>query len=417
MTNDFVSKNPPMSLSVLPLSGVRVVDLSRVLAGPVCGAMLADMGAEVIKIEDVNNGDESRHWAPQKRGHSPVYIANNRNKKSVAIDLKQPQGVRILKRLIEHADVLIENFGTGTMARLGLEYAELAALNPRLIYCSIAAFGREGPRAEEAGYEALMQAFTGNMSITGEPGGAPVRCGVSALDIYTGTISAFAIVNAILMRQKTFTGQRIDTSLFDSAISVLNFQAQNYLLCGVEPQPMGSAHPSLVPYQSFRCRDDRWVFIAAGNDRLWRRFAEALDRPDLGSDARFLKNVDRVRNRSILQDLIQTCLMQKNAADIVERCRNARVPASYVNSVADALKDAQIGFASAIRQTEHPELGPIEVVGLPVSFSAITHLPNAPAPGHGENTKEVLADFGMRDGEIDQLCSQGIIFCGSGIHQ
>lgn len=401
-----------MNRSNLPLDGVRVIDLSRVLAGPVCGAMLGDMGADVIKIEDIDNGDESRHWAPQKQGHSPVYVANNRNKQSVAVNLKTAQGVQILKRLVEHADVLIENFGTGTMERLGLDYATLAELNPRLIYCSIAAFGREGPRAMEAGYEALMQAFSGVMSITGERDGAPARCGVSALDIYTGTISAYAIVNAILMRQKSGVGQRIDASLFASAIGVLNFQAQNYLMCGVQPQPMGSAHPSLVPYQSFRCGDGRWVFIAAGNDRLWRRLTDALGRPDLASDERFLKNIDRVRNRAVLEDLIHEALATIPAEDMVERCKQGGVPVSFVNSVAEALGDPQVEHVPTLRRTQHPDLGEIDVVSLPVSFSGIPELPNAPAPGHGQNTREVLSRFGLTDAELAALTGEGVIYCG-----
>lgn len=221
----------------LPLAGIRVIDLSRVLAGPVCGALLGDKGADVIKVEDVEGGNESRHWAPQREGHSPVYVANNRNKRSIAVDLKAPEGRDIVAALIDTADVLIENFGTGAMERLGLGYDTLAARNPRLVYCSIAAFGRQGPRADEAGYEALMQAFSGVMSITGEPGRPPVRCGVSALDIFTGTLAGFAVSNAILMRQTSGVGQRLDASLFDSAVGLLNFQAQNYLLCGQKPAP------------------------------------------------------------------------------------------------------------------------------------------------------------------------------------
>lgn len=401
----------------LPLNGLCVIDLSRVLAGPICGAMLGDMGAEVIKIEDVENGDESRHWAPQKHGHSPVFIANNRNKQSVAINLKELQGVEILKRLVEKADILIENFGTGTMESLGLDYSTLSTLNPRLIYCSISAFGREGPRAKETGYEALMQAFSGIMSITGEEDATPVRCGVSALDIYTGTISAYAVVNAILMRQKTGIGQRIDASLFASSICMLNFQAQNYLMCDVQPKPMGSAHPSLVPYQAFRCGDDRWVFIAAGNDRLWTRFTEAIGRPDLAREKKFLKNVDRVRNRVSLIELIHKTLAHIQSQDLVERCKQNGVPVSFVNTVSEALNDPQLKYAPALRPVRHPELGDINVVGLPVSFSAVTVLPNRPAPSHGSNTSEVLTKIGITHEELVELTTQGVIYCGSSANE
>lgn len=312
----------------LPLAGIRVIDLSRVLAGPVCGALLGDKGADVIKVEDVEGGNESRHWAPQREGHSPVYVANNRNKRSIAVDLKAPEGRDIVAALIDTADVLIENFGTGAMERLGLGYDTLAARNPRLVYCSIAAFGRQGPRADEAGYEALMQAFSGVMSITGEPGRPPVRCGVSALDIFTGTLAGFAVSNAILMRQTSGVGQRLDASLFDSAVGLLNFQAQNYLLCGQKPAPMGSAHPSLVPYQCFLCHDHRWIFVAAGNDRLWRRLATAIGQPDLADDPRFLRNIDRVAHRRELLKLLDGCFASLPLEDALERCRQAGVPAA-----------------------------------------------------------------------------------------
>ncbi|CCJ51763.1 CaiB/BaiF CoA transferase family protein [Bordetella parapertussis] len=387
-----------MNGAMLPLAGIRVIDLSRVLAGPVCGALLGDMGADVIKVEDVEGGDESRHWAPQREGHSPVYVANNRNKRSIAVDLKAPEGRDIVAALIDTADVLIENFGTGAMERLGLGYDTLAARNPRLVYCSIAAFGRQGPRADEAGYEALMQAFSGVMSITGEPGRPPVRCGVSALDIFTGTLAGFAVSNAILMRQTSGVGQRLDASLFDSAVGLLNFQAQNYLLCGQKPAPMGSAHPSLVPYQCFLCHDHRWIFVAAGNDRLWRRLATAIGQPDLADDPRFLRNIDRVAHRRELLKLLDGCFASLPLEDALERCRQAGVPAAPVNSVAQALADPQAAQLAALRPMAHPDLGEIEVVGLPVAFSAIPAMPCAPAPAHGADTQAILRDLGM-DGD------------------
>ncbi|HEV8615819.1 MAG TPA: CoA transferase, partial [Methylomirabilota bacterium] len=286
-----------MTPPALSLDGVRVIDLSRVLAGPFCGALLGDLGADVIKVEDPETGDESRTWPPHKDGEAAGYLVNNRNKRGIAVNLKAEAGVDVVRRLAQSADVLIENFRTGTMEAFGLGYDPLAALNPRLVYCSVSAFGRTGPRAASAGYEALMQAFSGIMSITGEPGGAPVRCGVSFLDLTTGILSAFGIVNALLLRARTGVGQRVDASLLETAVGLLNFQAEGYLLAGTVPKALGSAHPSLSPYRNFRCRDDQWVFIAGANDRLFKRLAGALDLGAMAEDPRFATNVARVKHR------------------------------------------------------------------------------------------------------------------------
>src|SRR5258708_37037 len=264
-----------MTQPALSLDGIRVVDLSRVLAGPFCGALLGDMGADVVKVEDPTVGDESRTWPPHKDGEAAGYLVNNRNKRGIAVDLKAPEGVEIVRRLARRADVLIENFRTGTMEEFGLGWDRLAAENPRLVYCSVSAFGRTGPRAEGAGYEALMQAFSGIMSITGEPDGAPVRCGVSFLDLTTGILCAFGVLGALRLRDRTGRGQRVDGSLLETALGLLNFQAEGFLLAGTIPRALGSAHPSLSPYRNFRCRDEQWVFIAGANDRLWRRLAGA----------------------------------------------------------------------------------------------------------------------------------------------
>src|ERR671922_1436521 len=278
-----MSMTPP----ALSLEGIRVVDCSRVLAGPFCAMLLSDLGADVIKVEDTGSGDESRTWPPHKDGESAAYLVINRNKRDMTLDLKTAEGVEVLKRLAGRADVLIENFRTGTMESFGLGYDTLAAANPGLVYCSISAFGRTGPRKDEAGYEALMQAFSGIMSITGEPGGAPLRAGVSFLDLCTGIICAFGVTNALLYRQRTGLGQRVDGSLLETAVSLLNYHAEGYLLTGAVPKPLGSSHPSLSPYRNFRCRDGQWVFIAGANDRLWKRLVSALGLEDMADDPRF----------------------------------------------------------------------------------------------------------------------------------
>ena len=398
-----------MRNTTLSLDGIRVIDLSRVIAGPLCGAMLGDMGADVIKIEDIVGGDESRRWSPQTQGESPAFVANNRNKRSIALDLKHADGKALFMQLVRRADVVLENFRTGTMERLGLGYEVLARENPRLIYCSISAFGRTGPKAQSAGYEALMQAYSGVMSITGEEDGAPVRCGISALDILTGTASAFGIVNAVLMRQKTGRGQCVEGSLLDSAISLLNFQAQGYLLAGVVPKAMGSAHPSLVPYRNFRCRDDQWVFIAAGNDRLWQRLARAVGQPQLGADPRFSDNVSRVAHRDALETLLADCLMQRDRDDWLAHFELEGVPATPVNTVAQALRDPQAATRPVLRRTSHPTLGEIDVVGLPLRFSDAQVLPNRPAPRYSEHAQEILHELGYDSQQIAGFRHEGVL--------
>ncbi|HSD10096.1 MAG TPA: CoA transferase, partial [Candidatus Binatia bacterium] len=288
----------------LPLDGVRVVDLTRVLAGPFCAALLGDLGADVVKIEDPATGDEARVWPPLRDGESPTFIVNNRNKRGIAVDLKVPQGLGIVQRLACGADVLVENFRTGAMEEFGLGYERLRVLNPRLVYCSVSAFGRTGPRAKEAGYEAVMQAFCGVMSITGEPEGEPVRCGLSFVDLTTGILCVLGILAALRMREQTGNGQRVDGSLLETAVGLLNYHAQSYLLTGQVPRALGSAHPSLAPYRNYRCRDGQWVFIAGGNDRLWRRLAGAIGLEVLLADPRFATNLERVKHREALDPLV-----------------------------------------------------------------------------------------------------------------
>jgi crotonobetainyl-CoA:carnitine CoA-transferase CaiB-like acyl-CoA transferase len=386
-----------MSLS---LDGIRVIDLSRVLAGPFCGALLGDMGADVIKVEDTADGDESRTWPPHKDGESAGFLVNNRNKRGIALDLKTSEGVLIVKRLARDADVVIENFRTGTMEQFGLGYDTLAALNPRLVYCSISAFGRTGPRAEAAGYEALMQAFSGIMSITGEPEGPPVRCGVSFLDLTTGILCAFGVVNALLHRAVTGVGQRVDASLLETAVGLLNFQAEGTLLSGVVPRALGSAHPSLSPYRNFRCGDGQWVFIAAANDRLWRRLAKALEIDAMADDARYATNVERVRHRTELESTVSAAIARHDREPLLALLEVHGVPATPVNTVDQMLRDPQTATRQLIERVHHPRLGEIPVVGMPVTFSRMAPGVRRAAPLRGEHTDAVLAEAGYSAGEI-----------------
>lgn len=397
-----------MAAPPLSLTGVRVLDLSRVLAGPFCAMLLADLGAEVIKVEDTGGGDESRTWPPHKDGESAAYLVINRNKRDMTLDLKSPAGVEVLKRLVARADVLIENFRTGAMEAFGVGYDTLAALNPKLVYCSISAFGRTGPRAEGVGYEALMQAFSGIMSITGEPDGPPVRCGVSFLDLTTGIICAYGIVNALLHRERTGLGQRVDGSLLATAVNLLNYHAEGYLLTGAVPRALGSSHPSLSPYRNFRCRDGQWIFIAGANDRFWQRLAPALGLPAMATDPRFATNIERVRHRRELEAALEETIARQDREPLLKLLEEAGVPATPVNTVEQVMNDPQTA-RGLIERVVHPKLGDIPVVSTPLTFSRMRAGVRTPAPLQGEHTDQVLGEHGYSADEIAALRAKKVI--------
>jgi crotonobetainyl-CoA:carnitine CoA-transferase CaiB-like acyl-CoA transferase len=392
-----------MTKPALSLDGIRVIDLSRVIAGPWCGALLADLGADVIKVEDTGPGDESRTWPPHKDGEAAAYLLFNRNKRGIALDLKRPEAVEVVKRLVKDADVVIENFRTGTMESFGLGYDELARINPRLIYCSVSAFGRTGPRKDSPGYEALMQAFSGIMSITGEPGGQPVRAGVSFLDLTTGILCALGVSNAIIQREKTGLGQRVDGSLLETAVSLLAFHAEGYLLTGALPRALGSGHPSLSPYRNFKCRDGQWIFIAAANDRFWQKLAKALGLTELAADPRFEKNQGRVANRAELEGILERTIGALDREPLLKRLEEADVPATPVNTVDQVMNDPQTAERGIVQRVTHPTLGEIPVVGTPLHFSRMSPGVRRAAPLRGEHTDTVLADLGYSADEIRSL--------------
>jgi crotonobetainyl-CoA:carnitine CoA-transferase CaiB-like acyl-CoA transferase len=391
------------------LEGIRVLDLSRVLAGPFCAMLLSDLGADVIKVEDTGRGDESRTWPPHKDGESAAFLVINRNKRDMTLDLKAPEGVEVLTRLAAGADVLIENFRTGTMESYGLGYDVLAALNPRLVYCSVSAFGRTGPRKDGAGYEALMQAFSGIMSITGEPDGAPVRAGVSFLDLTTGIVCAFGIVNALLHRTRTGLGQRVDGSLLETAVTLLNYHAEGYLLTGAIPRALGSSHPSLSPYRTFRCRDGQWIFIAGANDRFWQRLAPALGLAHLADDPRFAVNIERVKHRRELESALEAAIGQHDREPLLKTLEEAGVPATPVNTVDQVMNDPQTAARTMIERVVHPRLGEIPVVGTPVKFSRMRAGVRRPAPLLGQHTDEILAEQGYSPEQIAGLRARKVI--------
>jgi crotonobetainyl-CoA:carnitine CoA-transferase CaiB-like acyl-CoA transferase len=393
----------PFPTSSLSLDGIRVIDLSRVIAGPWCGALLADLGADVVKVEDTGPGDESRTWPPHKDGEAAAYLLFNRNKRGIALDLKTPEAVEVVKRLVKDADVVIENFRTGTMESFGLGYDVLSQINPRLIYCSVSAFGRTGPRKDSPGYEALMQAFSGIMSITGEPGGQPVRAGVSFLDLTTGILCALGVSNAIIQRQRTGLGQRVDGSLLETAVSLLAFHAEGYLLTGALPRALGSGHPSLSPYRNFKCRDGQWIFIAAANDRFWQKLAKALGLSDLAADPRYQKNQGRVANRAELEGILEKTIGELDREPLLKRLEEADVPATPVNTVDQVMNDPQTAERGIVQRVTHPKLGEIPVVGTPLHFSRMSPGVRRAAPLRGEHTDTILADLGYSPAEIKTL--------------
>ena len=393
----------------LSLDGVRVLDLSRVLAGPFCGMLLSDLGADVVKIEDTGSGDESRTWPPHKDGESAAFLVINRNKRDMTLDLKAPEGVEVLKRMVATADVLIENFRTGTMESFGLGYDTLAAINRRLVYCSVSAFGRTGPRKDAAGYEALMQAFSGIMSITGEPEGAPLRCGVSFLDLTTGIFCAFGIVNALLHRVRTGLGQRVDGSLLETAVTLLNYHAEGYLLTGAQPKPLGSSHPSLSPYRTFKCRDGQWIFIAGANDRFWQRLAPALGLAEMATDPRLAVNIERVKHRRELEAALEAANANHDREPLLKVLEDAGVPATPVKTVKQVMEDAQTAARSMIERVVHPRLGEIPVVGTPIKFSRMRAGVRRAAPQQGEHTDEILAEYDYSTADIAALRTKKVV--------
>ncbi|HEX6064095.1 MAG TPA: CoA transferase, partial [Longimicrobiales bacterium] len=351
-----------------PLSGVRVLDLSRVLAGPYCTMILGDLGADVIKVEHPE-GDETRRWGPPFiRGESAYYLAVNRNKRSVTADLHDAEDRAWIQRIAARADILIENFLPGALTRLGISLEALRAANPRLITISISGMGATGPDRELPGYDFIMQASAGLMSITGPAEGPPSKVGVAIVDLTTGMMAANAVLAALYARERTGVGQHIDISLLETAVSWLANVGTAVLLTGQEPKRHGNAHPTIVPYQLFETRDGM-IAIGVGNDGQWRRLCEAIDAIDLRDDQRFAGNADRVRNRELLVRLLNERLKSLRAAEAVERLQAAQVPVSQVRTVPDVLADPQIAARDMIEVVQHPTIGEIRLLGIPYKFS------------------------------------------------
>lgn len=376
-----------------PLQTIRVLDLSRILAGPYATMLLGDLGADVIKVEPPG-GDDSRHWGPPwVNGESAYFMGVNRNKRSVALDLKTAEDREVLKRLVSTSDVLIENFKTGTMEGWGLGYEDvLRTINPQLVYCSITGYGRTGPNAHLPGYDPIIEAISGLMSITGDPDGDPMKVGVALVDILTGCQVAYAVVAAFVHRLQSGEGQRVDLSLFETALSGLANQASAFLISGKTPQRHGNAHPAIVPYQTFQTKDSQ-VMVSVGNDRQYQKFCHILGTPELATDERFTTNPSRVEHRDILLPLLQTAISQFSAQDLVARAEASGVPIAPVNNLSQAFATPQVSARDMIITIKHPKAGEIRQVGFPIKLSHTPATLRYPPPQFGEHTKEILAEL------------------------
>ena len=403
------------------LSHLRVLDLSRVLAGPWAGQILADLGAEVIKVERPGNGDDTRAWGPpflkdaygESTGEAAYYLSANRNKQSVTIDFTKPEGQRLVRELAAKSDILIENFKVGGLEAYGLDYASLKALNPRLIYCSITGFGQTGPYARRAGYDFMIQGLGGLMSLTGRPegdeGAGPVKVGVALTDILTGLYSTVAILAALAHRQEGGAGQHIDMALLDVQVACLANQAMNYLTTGVSPQRLGNAHPNIVPYQDFPTADGDFI-LTVGNDNQFRKFAEVAGRPEWGDDPRFVSNKQRVANRAVLVPLIRQATVFKTTAEWVSQLEAVGVPCGPINDLAQVFADPQVQARGLAMQLPHALAGLVPQVASPIRLSGTpVEYRNAP-PLLGEHTQEILERvLGLDSVAVEALREAGVL--------
>jgi formyl-CoA transferase len=383
-----------------PLAGIRILDLTRAMAGPFCTMMLGDLGADVIKVERPGRGDESRGWGPPfvgepygpYPGESAYYLSANRNKRSITVNLKEQKGVEIVRQLAAKADVLVENFRTWVLDGLGLGYEQLLSVNSQLVYCSISGYGRTGPYANRPGYDFVIQAEGGFMGITGPEEGPPFRVGVPIIDITAGMFSSTAILAALRARDTTGKGQLIDLSLLDTQVALLANVASNYLVGGQEPRRLGNAHPSITPYEAFRARD-RWFALAAANERQWSILCDVIGQPDLRTDPRFADNNTRVENRSALRDVLEAVFLARDADEWLEAFRRAGLPCGPINTIPEVFRHAQAEARDLVADIEHPTAGTVQFPGFPYKLSDTPASVRRPPPRLGEHTEEVLADL------------------------
>ena len=394
-----------------PLQGLAVLDLSRVLSGPYCTMQLADMGARVIKIEHPVHGDDTRAWGPPwVGGESSYFLSINRNKESVAVDFKTGSGRALLDELIARADILVENFRPGTLARMGLDYESLAAKHPRLIYASISGFGQTGPRSPEPGYDAIVQAEGGLMSITGSPDAPPVRVGVAIADIAAGLFAVQGVLLALIARGTTGRGQQVDISMLDATAALLTYQAQRTLSTGVAPTRFGNRHASIAPYDTFDATDGTLV-LSVGNDEQWQRFCRAAQLPAAAADARFLTNDGRVRHYGALQPIVARAIGGDTLDRWLTRLGEAGVPAGAVRAIDAVLADAHLAARERIATVARPAIGALSMLGVPVKLSGTPGAVRSAPPLLGQHTTAVLQELGLDRSRIDELARAGVVKC------
>jgi len=395
-----------------PLAGVRILDLTQVMAGPWCTQLLADLGADVVKIEAPAGGDQTRQSFGTGPGDNPAFRAVNRNKRSVAIDLKSAAGQQVLHRMAVAADVLVENFRPGVAERLHADAATLHRVNDRLVVTSLSGFGTTGDGSSELagrpGFDLIAQAMTGLMSVTGLPGGDPVKTGVPITDLAAGMFAAIGILAALRNRDTTGRGDHVRTSLYQAGLAMLVWESAAYWATGVEPTPTGSGHRMLAPYQALRTRDSALV-VAANNDKLWRLLLSTLGLTQLATDPRFLSNADRMTNKAELAHTLEARLITDDTDPWVGRLVSAGVPAAPVRTVGQALADPHTQALAMVGQVEHPVVGRHSVLGLPIQFGAGVRWPGRPSPALGEHSREVLREYGLQPDEIDELTANGVV--------
>ncbi|MDE2940558.1 MAG: CaiB/BaiF CoA-transferase family protein [Chloroflexota bacterium] len=392
------------------LEGIRVLDLTRALAGPFCTLMLGDYGADVIKIEIPGSGDDTRHWGPPFIGDESAYFLSiNRNKRSLTLNFKEEKAREIFLKLVEGSDVVVENFTPGVMSRFGLEYETVKRANPGIIYCSISGFGQDGPYQSRPAYDQIMQGISGLMSITGDPEGEPEKIGVAVTDIGAGMWAAFAVMSALFRREQDGEGQYIDISMLDAQVAWLTYQAGYYFAYGRPPQRLGKAHPTLVPYQAFMAKDGKYFNVAVGSERLWERFCQAVKRDDLKDHPDYATNGVRVENRATLAPLLQEYFLTRDADDWVKDLQANSVPAGPINDLADVFSDPQVLHRDMFLEIPHPTLGSVKQTGLPIKFSRTPGGLDQHPPLLGEHNQAILQDLGYSESEIQELVTRSVI--------
>lgn len=393
------------------LEGVRVLDLTRILAGPYCTMQLGDLGADVIKVEMPGRGDDTRSWGPPftESGEAAYFLSANRNKRSLTLNLKTPRGLEILRALIRQSDVLVENFRVGTLAGWGLDDDELQRLRPGLIYCTITGYGYDGPYRDRPGYDFMAQAMGGFMSVTGPIDGEPTRAGVAIADLAAGIFASTAILAALLARGRTGEGQRIDISLLDSMVALMSYVASNYLTSGQRPRRYGNAHPNIVPYQGFKARDGYLAF-AANNDAQWRRFCQAVDRPEWAEDGRFATNPGRIEHRDELTAALDQLFLERDVEGWLSLCEEIGIPAARVNSMDQVFADPHVQARQTVVEVPHPTSGTLRLVASPLRVTTSPPTVRLPPPTLGQHTEEVLSELLGYDPEaVEALREEGVV--------